>query len=160
MADLTDRQCTEQLLLLEMLISIIVDGASNRLEAATVEAATLLHLAIVETVAPFPVERRLKLHARSQKLNRRIGGAHRVLGQPVAAFGLAVYVLLRWVTDVDYLVIHEGSDLERALDALLPALEPAASIESLVRARRAAAAMLADMQAENLFLGVVEAADA
>lgn len=151
---LTDRKRAEKLILLEMLISVIVDGASDRLNPETVAAAGLLHFAVTETIEGLPIERRMKLHRRTQRLNRQIADKHRVLGQPVAAFGLAVFCLLRAANDSDYLVVGEESAVAKALATLLPALEHAANDSAMACAEKTAAEMLEALQEYNLFSGL------
>jgi hypothetical protein len=150
---ISDRKRVEILVVLEALISIAIDGADPR-HPDTVKAANLLHAAIMEAISGAPFERTLKLQERSKRTVRAMKAPYVDRSATVAAFGLAVYCLLRRLTDADYLVLAAGSDVDLALAALLPALEHAASDAALDRAAIDADRMLAQLHSDNLFTGM------
>jgi hypothetical protein len=151
---ITDRQRTEQLLLLEMLFSVTIDGADPT-RADTQRAAACLSAAVTETIAGLAFNDATKLYARRDRhYARRVRPLQR-LGMPVATFGLAVYHLLEALTASAYLIVGEGSAVEAALGLILPALEPAASDDAtFARARTIAGTLVEALQHDGLFPGV------
>lgn len=150
---ITDRQRTEQLLILEMLVSVTIDGA-DPLRADTKRAAACLSAAVTETIAGLPFEAVTKLYGRRDRVFRR-----HVLPQSPGArvdlFGLAAFHLINAITASGYLVIHKGSAVEAALDLILDSLGRAATDSlAFARARDTAATILDALQREDYFLGV------
>ncbi|BDA85012.1 hypothetical protein Sa4125_25540 [Aureimonas sp. SA4125] len=150
---ITGRQRTEQLLIIEMLVSVTIDGA-DPLRAETKAAAACLSAAVTETIAGLPFDAATKLYGRRDRLFARFVRPHQRPGMRVATFGLAVFHLLKGLTESGTLSVVDGSAVSAALDLILPGLEPAASDPvTFARARKIAFEILDALQGEGLFPG-------
>ncbi len=153
---MNDRQRVELLLFVDLLQHVVEHGASDIREAqarAAIEHLQASRVAIVEgePLAPGKLE---KIVRRLARLDHAALGPHRVPGQPVAAFGLLVYVLLRELTESGYLSFAEGSPFHKAIELILPPLNAFAEVPGrLDDAERRAAIVFGVMQAEGYLPG-------
>ena len=118
----SDRQRVEIILLAQMLWAVVEAGVADRTLPEFQECQHLLIDAMNEPVAGVAVKDRGKLIRRAGRAHLDVTEPYRREGSRCDKVALIVYFLVRSVTDCDYLIIGEGSNVARALDLFLPAI--------------------------------------
>ena len=160
MAYLSDRQRIETLLLPIMCQSVVKSGAGDPSAPDAVACSNHFGKAIEEGVSGLDEKKKYSLLRRALRLHELVTAPYTKHGARVDKVGLMVFYVLKWATDAEYLILHDGSAMSQGLDILLPALEHAAEIEALSNsAKKAAGKMLAQLQREGFFQNVRSTAE-
>lgn len=151
----TDRQRVELMLAPIVLLDVVLNGISEPDGEEAMETRRLLRAAIEEVVADLREPQRSKIIRRSRRVYGDAVEPYRREGMEVAKLGLVAFYWLQNLVAQGYFVLAEDSLLQRALDRLLPALEPAANIPALdASAQRQAIRFLRGLQCAGYFAGV------
>ncbi len=152
---MNDRQRVEALLLPQMLLAVLLAGVNDPNAPEAVEAANLLNAAQGEPLRGLVPERAEKLVRRVCRLHLEITAPYRTDGARMDKLGAAVLYMLQRILDADYLVLYEGSNMQRALDLMVPALAHVFDVERLdASAQKAGRRMLEHAQRLGYFEGV------
>lgn len=127
----TDRQLVELTLAPMILLDVVQSGAVAPNARDAQDAKTHLVIATTEVVKDLPAKERDKILRRSRRAFDEATAPYRKAGASVAKMGLIAFYWLQTLISAGYFVLAEDAPLQRALDILLPALEPAASVEKL-----------------------------
>ena len=151
----SDRQRIETLLLPIMCQSVVKSGAGDPSAADAIACANHFGSAIEESIAGVGEKKKYSLLRRAMRLHETITEPYTKHGSRVDKVGLMVFYVLKWATESEYLILHDGTAMSKGLDLLLPALEHAAQIEPLENAaRKQAKKLLAHLQLEGYFTDV------
>ena len=155
MAYRSDRQRVEAMLIPQMLLSVLLAGVNDLEHPDAVAAKHLLVEACDETVIGLLAQERSKIIRRMFRLHQEITGPYSKPGARVDKIGLIAYFLVKSITDREYMVVGADSALQKALDLMLPALEPAAGIGALLEsARKQTRGVLDQLQSLGYYGGV------
>lgn len=128
---ISDKQRVELTLAPMLLLDVIQNGAVDPDAKEARDAKTHLVLATVEIVQDLPKKQSDKVIRRSRRLFHDATAPYRKEGAEVAKMGLIAFYWLQTLVTANYFVLPEDSSLQKALDLILPALEPSAAIEKL-----------------------------
>lgn len=151
---ITDAKRAELLLPILAAMDVVINGVAEQDDEYR---ATLEHLmrAMEDALDGLPDAKKSSLLRRGRRLHADTFAPCMAEGQQVAKTGLVLFYILRWLTDVDYLVIAPGCAMDRALAFLLPALQHAVEIEDLDRsARKQARKIFARLQWLGYYAGI------
>lgn len=152
---LTDRQRVEMALLPNIMLHVVVAGVNDPEHDDAKEMVRLLNAAANDVVADLTERERLKLMRRTIRVHDEVMGPFEAEGMRTDKAGLILFYLLSAIVESEYFVIGAESELSRAIDLFLPAIEHAAEIDRLdASARKAARKLLRDLQARGFFCGV------
>ncbi|WP_092496587.1 hypothetical protein [Faunimonas pinastri] len=126
----TDRQRVEVTLISQILLGVLINGVDRQDETA-IRTHLLLKQATDEAVSDLVDGHRNRLLRRSEYAHREIMEPFTRAGSSVAVLGLVAFYFLQELVRQEYLCVGRDSALKRALDLLLPALEPAANVPEL-----------------------------
>lgn len=128
---LTDRQRVEIMLPAQVLLGVLIAGVDDPNHPDAIATRDALIRASNEVVADLPERHVNKIIARMFRVHNLVTEPYRQEGARVDKMGLIAFYWLKALTDCEYLVLHEGSNMQKALDRMLPALEQAANIAKL-----------------------------
>ncbi|KQQ81962.1 hypothetical protein [Aureimonas sp. Leaf324] len=149
-ARLTERQRAEQVVFIDQWIHVVEAGATDQADPEVKATIARLEEARRDTIAGLLWQEQEKLSRRVLRADIAAFDPVRRMGGPVAAFGLALYCVLRRLTVAGYLDIGDGSPLDEATTTILAALEDyAAEPGAMDIAERDAAAIVAALRAEG-----------
>lgn len=158
MAFRTDRQIIEAMLPSDFFWAVIVDGVAdienpaNRQVVAWLDAATMAEL---EGLTP---ERRGKLIRRARRIFAEALAEFRRQGMEAGKFGLIAYYLFAALRDAGLFHLVDGSALDLALEAILPAVTEWADIPEVdASAQKQARRLLKVLQGEGYYREAVSA---
>lgn len=130
----TDRQRVEASLPCFLMLDVVLNGIEVEDDGENYKRLkTHLALASTECVQDLMEPARSKILRRSERAYHDVFDEYRKIEGGSAKLGLIGYYLLRALTDGDYLVIGQESQMQQALDMLLPLLEEHASIAAVDR---------------------------
>ncbi|MCC3246729.1 hypothetical protein LG047_15620 [Methylocystis sp. WRRC1] len=153
---MNDRQRTEALFFPTMLLNIIDCGVTDQEAEDFKRCRAYLIEANEETLRGCDDKRRRQLMRRVVRLHDALTEEYREHEARVDKVGLMVVYVLQAVLAADYLVLEEGSRLSVAIGAIIEGLGDAFSESRLdASARKHAAKMLAQLQREGYFAGVI-----
>ena len=153
---LTDRQRVELTLAPMLLLDVVMNGPVDTAAPAAIEARTFLVLATTELVKDLPKQHRDKILRRSRRVFDEVTAPYRTEGAAVSKMGLIAFYWLQTLVSTGYFVLAEDTDLQRALDRVLPALEASAAIGPLnASAQKQADRMLRHLQRLGYFQEVM-----
>lgn len=151
----SDRQRVESLLLSQMMWAIIEAGAGNREGDEFKQCQKLLVAAMGEPLVGLGERERMKLCRRAGRAHLEVTEPYRTEGARCDKIALIVYFLIKSVTDCDYMVVGEGSNVQRALDFYIPAIEHMVEEPALYRSsKKHSRKVLAHLQRLGYFAGV------
>ncbi len=152
---LNDRQRVELTLAPVILLDVLEAGAVDPKADDVVAARTHLVLAATEVLGDLPAPERAKIIRRSERAFTVATAPYRKAGDAASKLGLIAFYWLQDLVTAEYFVLAEDSQLQKALDLLLPALEPAANIPAMdASARKQATKFLRTLQGLGYFRGV------
>ena len=129
----SDRQMVEEVLPAQLMLSVVLNGASDPQEPDTQRCILLLRAAEYDPVLHLDEKKREKILRRAERTYHESARAWSGEGQSVGKFGLIVYYWLRAMMDAGFISFPEEGPFQQAMDLLLPALEPHAEIEAVDR---------------------------
>lgn len=155
--DMNDRQRVEIMLPAQIMLGVLLAGASDQecddfkiAKEAFIEASD-------EAVRDLMPEKRASIIRRMFRVNLEVSAPYQKENARVDKMGLIAFYWLRALVDQDYLILHEGSAMQRGMDIMMPALEHAANIEKLdASAQKNARKFLAHLQRLGYYPGVKE----
>jgi hypothetical protein len=152
---LTDRQRVEIMLPAQIMLGVLLCGANDREAEDFARARDALIEASDQVVHDLPAARRAQIIRRTHRLHLEATEPYRKDGARVDKMGLIAFYWLRELMEQEYLVLHQGSPMARALDIMVPALERAAAIERLdASAQKSARKFLLHLQGLGYYRGV------
>lgn len=152
---ITDRQIVEIAMLPRMMIEFVDVGLEgvNLPEVKTLKV--LLDESLEELFSKLDRKKRASLQRRVERGYETTTAPYRKEDMRVDKFGLLVFWLIKLVTDCDYLILHEGSPMQKAMELALQVLEHRATETKLNEsAKKAACKLLKSFQSEGYYLGV------
>lgn len=148
---MNERRTVELVLPIQLMRDVVLNGADDGRERR--EALELLALALRQLFEG-QEDRRDKVMRRSRRAYEAVTQPWRGAGAPVGRLGLVAFYFLSPLADAEYFVIHPESAFGRALDLILPALEPAARDTAMdAEAQEGARVMLRQLQGLGYFQG-------
>lgn len=152
MPHMTDRQRVEALLLPQMMLGVFIAGVSDPEAPDAISCKANLVAASEDALQGLDDKTRSKLLRRMFRVHEAVTLPYRNEDARVDKMGLIVYYLLAAILDSGYMTLADGSHMSKALDVLLPALEPAANITKLdMSAQKAYRKLLHALQLEGYF---------
>ena len=152
---LSDRQRVEALLFPQMLWAVVEAGVNDKEGAEFKECQRLLFEAMAEPVKGLSERDTGKIVRRTGRVHLDVTEPYRQEGARCDKVGLIVYFLIKAATECDYLVIPEGSAIQRALDLYLPAVQHSADEAALfASSKKHARKVLKHLQRLGYFDGV------
>lgn len=128
---ISDKQRVELTLAPMLLLDVIQSGTIDPATPDAVAAKTHLVIATTEVVQDLTPKERDKILRRSRRAFDDATAPYRKAGASVAKMGLIAFYWLQTLVSARYFVLREDAPLMKALDLLLPALEPAANVAKL-----------------------------
>ena len=155
MPRMTDRQRVEALLLPQMMLGVFIAGVSDPEAPDAIACKADLVAASEDALHGVDDKTRSKLLRRMFRVHEAVTQPYRIEDARVDKMGLIVYYLLSAVIDSGYMVMADGSHMSKAMDVMLPALEPAANITKLdLSAQKAYRKLLYALQLDGYFQDV------
>lgn len=147
MTPLTDRQRVELIVPVLMLQDTVKDRAAEPQDVGARDAYARLMATIVDVVADLQPDRRSKMIRRAGRVFQEATAPLRKEGACMIEFGAATFHLIQRLVDEGILIVGEASNLQRALDVMLPELDAAAEGAGLApSADRSAGKLLRRLQ--------------
>lgn len=157
---MTDRQRTEAVFFPLWMMNLMFTGASNHEEEDFKVVWGYLDKACEEVLRGCEEKKMAYIMRRATKLHDRVMADFIKSGARSDKVGLIMAYILQAVTDADYLVVDEGSDLSIAIDAIFAGLEHAKNQKRMdASARKQAVKTLRVLQVEGYFDGVTLSED-
>lgn len=154
----SDRQIIEAIVPVRLLYTVVISGA-DLIDEGNEQVRTWLVNAGAGICRGMPVKKAASLSRRAERICQDVEAPFRKAEAKVSKFGLAVYHVLAVLRDQGFFGIPDGSDLDKAVDALLSpegSIAEAAEVEAIdASAAKSARKMLAALQAEGLYRGAV-----
>jgi hypothetical protein len=161
MTYLTDRHRVEFALLPALMFGIMTEGVNDPDLPEAADTFERLRRAANAPMAGLHPLDEAKIARRVERIRKAIVAPYNEERVSTAKAGLMVVYLLKLITESDYLVIEEGSDLDAALRVFIPAVEHAYMVDALDRsAQKQARRMLRELQVRHGLFRDVEAAEA
>lgn len=114
----SDRQIIEAMVPIRLLYTIVVNGADLE-DEGNEQVRRWLVDAGAAIVRGMPLDKAVKLSKRAERVCREVEAPFRKAEAKVSKFGLSAYYVLSALRDQGYFVIADGSDLDKAVEALL-----------------------------------------
>lgn len=154
----SDRQIIEAIVPIRLLYTTVINGADLE-DAGNEQVRQWLVNAGAAICRGMPIDKAASLSRRAERICREAEAPFRKAEARVSKFGLAVYYVLARLRDQGFFVLEDGSDLDKAVDALLSpegSIAEAANTEAVdASAEKAARKMFAALQVEGLYRGAV-----
>lgn len=132
MAYVSDRQRVEEVLPVHCMMGVVMHGAEEN-DPVTKQCLEFLRIAANDAVEDLDKKDREKIWRRSQRAYEDAIKTYSAEGQSVAKFGLIVFYWLRAMLDGGWIQLPEDGAFQKAMDLLLPGLDPHANISELDR---------------------------
>lgn len=152
---MNDKARVELLLAPIVFLDVVLNGTAEPDGEEAMATRQLLRSAIEEIVEDLREPQRSKIIRRSRRVYGDAVEPYRREGMEVAKLGLIAFYWLQNLVGQGYFVLPAGCPLERAIEAILPALEPTANVPALdASARKQARKVHERLQAQGYFQGV------
>lgn len=139
----SDRQRVEALILPQMLLGVLLTGVNDPDLPDAKDAKKNLLEASQEAFSDLREPQRSKIIRRAHRVHLEVMAPYEKQGQRMDKIGLIVFFLLKAITECDYMQIGEGP-MQRGVDLMLVALEPAAEITPMLESAKKQARKLLD----------------
>jgi len=133
----SDRQRVEALLIPQMFLGVLICGVNDPDHPDAKTCQERLIQASEEAFSDLREPERSKIIRRAHRTHLEVTAPYQREGHRVDKMGLIVFFLVKAITDCDYMIIGPESSLQRALDLMLPALEPSTEIGPLLDSAQA-----------------------
>lgn len=152
---MNDRQRVEIMLPAQIMLGVLLAGASDQdceefrmAKEAFIEASD-------EAVRDLMPQKRNAIIRRMFRVNLEVTAPYQKEDARVDKMGLVAFYWLKALIEQDYLILYEGSAMQRGMDIMMEALEHAANIEKLdASAQKNARKFLAHLQRLGYYQGV------
>lgn len=152
----SDRQIIEAIVPVRLLYTVVVNGTDLE-DAGNEQVRTWLVNAGADVCRGMVVDKAASLSRRAERICREAEMPFRKAEAKVSKFGLCVYHVLAALRDQGFFLIEDGTDLDKAVEALLSpegSIAEAAGVDAIdASAAKSARKMLAALQAEGLYRG-------
>lgn len=152
---LTDSRRVELLIFPTVFLNVLECGVADKEAEDYKRCGQCLVDANREILAGLDQRRYDAIQRRVIRLHDALTAPYRVNGARVDKTAMTFLYALQSVLDADYLVLHEGSQLARAINAIIEAIQDAFGEPRLeASARKQAAKVIEHMQRLGLFNGI------
>lgn len=154
----SDRQIIEAIVPVRLLYTVVVNGADLE-DAGNEQVRTWLVNAGADICRGMPVDKAASLSRRAERICREAEAPFRKAEAKVSKFGLCVYYVLSALRDQGFFAMVDGSDLDKAVEALLSpegSIVEAANVEAIdASAMKQARKMFDALLSEGIYRGAV-----
>lgn len=152
MAYRSDRHVVEATLPSSFFWEVMVNGVADRHAPDHSQVIAWLDEATEAEVAGLPADRRSKILRRSQRIYHQALAEFRRQEMEAGKFGLVAFYLFDQLRDAGLFTLVDGSPLDRALEALLPAIAEWTAIPAVdASAQKQARRLLQLLQGEGYY---------
>ena len=138
-----------------MMIEFVDVGLEGVNKPEVKQISVFLSEAIEELFSKTGCKKRASLQRRVERVYETTTAPYRKEDMRVDKFGLLTFWLIHIITDCDYLVLHENTPMQKAMELALQVLEHRATETKLNEsAKKAACKLLKSFQSEGYYLGV------
>ena len=142
-----------------MLLGVLLVGVNDPDLPAAKAAKEHLIAASESAIDDLQKAARKKIIARAHRAHLEVMAPYEKAGHRVDKIGLTVFFLLQAITDCDYMLIGADTPMQKGVDLMLAALEPAAEITPMLEsAKKQARKVLDHLQRLGYYVDVPLAA--